>query len=67
MTHIFIISHILILGICDIGYGGAECTQCANGTFKSTKGSDECIDCGTGETTENAGATSTAQCKYFVI
>lgn len=39
---------------CDVGYGGANCAECPENTFKDTVGFDACVACPTGSSTFGA-------------
>ena len=48
--------------VCKAGYGGASCTICAAGSYKSVTGSGSCTPCSGGLTTLSAGATDSSLC-----
>jgi syndecan 4 len=51
--------------MCDVGHTGSNggpCTACEAGKYKSTTGSDDCIDCGPGKYSESVGETSESVC-----
>ena len=48
--------------VCKAGYGGASCTMCSAGSYKSVTGSGSCTPCTGGLTTLSAGATDSSLC-----
>lgn len=42
---------------------GAQCTECAVGSYKESAGVDACVTCPDGQITDMTGSTSASDCK----
>jgi len=56
--------------MCDVGHTGSNggpCTACEAGKYKSTTGSDDCIDCPSGSYSSDSAATSPDDCLLCAV